>query len=58
VQKGLAYLAACGAPRVRLEVRPDNTAALRLYERLGFATVGRTRDSQGEWLIMIREAAA
>jgi ribosomal protein S18 acetylase RimI-like enzyme len=52
--EALARLEGLGAPGVRLEVRPDNAAALGLYERLGFATVGRMADSQGEWLIMLR----
>jgi ribosomal protein S18 acetylase RimI-like enzyme len=56
LQRGLDYLQEQGAGRVRLEVRPDNTGALRLYESAGFATVGRTRDAQGDWLIMTREA--
>jgi len=56
LRRGLDYLEQRGARRVRLEVRPDNAAALRLYESFGFATVGRTRDAQGDWLIMIREA--
>ena len=32
--------AARGAERMTLEVRPSNTPALRLYERLGFAAIG------------------
>ena len=32
--------AACGAERMTLEVRPSNTPAIRLYERLGFSAVG------------------
>ena len=32
--------AARGAERMTLEVRPSNTSALRLYERLGFAAIG------------------
>lgn len=58
LRRGLEYLDRSGARRVRLEVRPDNAPALHLYERSGFAVVGRTRDSQGEWLIMLREARA
>ena len=41
--------------RVRLEVRPDNLAAMRVYEKWGFAQDGYTMDSQGTWLIMFRE---
>lgn len=41
--------------RVRLEVRPDNLAAIRVYEKWGFAQDGHTADSQGKWLIMFRE---
>ncbi len=44
-----------GIHRVRLEVRPWNRPAMRLYEKLGFLPVGKTRDSQGEWVIMIAE---
>lgn len=32
---------ACGLSFVTLEVRESNTAAIRLYEKFGFATVGR-----------------
>jgi len=41
--------------RVRLEVRPDNPAAIRVYEKWGFAQDGCTIDSQGKWIIMFRE---
>jgi len=40
---------------VRLEVRPDNPAAIRVYEKWGFVEGGHTMDSQGKWLIMFRE---
>lgn len=42
------------AGAVRLEVRPGNTPAVRLYTRLGFRRVGSMFDSQGEWWVMIR----
>jgi ribosomal protein S18 acetylase RimI-like enzyme len=32
---------ASGADRLRLEVRPDNHAAIRLYERRGYRRIGR-----------------
>lgn len=54
-RRGLDYLAAENALRVRLEVRPGNAAALNMYQKLGFAVKGQTRDSQGEWLIMLKE---
>jgi ribosomal protein S18 acetylase RimI-like enzyme len=52
VSAGLAYLRSRGVAECRLEVRPENRAAVRLYERTGFADVGRLRDGQGEWLVM------
>jgi len=55
VQAGLDYLASRGAGRVRLEVRPDNIVALRIYEKLGFKITGQTRDTQKDWLIMVKE---
>jgi ribosomal-protein-alanine N-acetyltransferase len=52
----LGRLDRIGARPVRLEVRPDNTPAVRLYSHLGFREVDRTSDSQGDWLIMLRGA--
>lgn len=52
VQAGLAYLAMRHVPEVRLEVRPDNQAAIRVYLATGFVERGRTRDAGGEWLVM------
>ncbi|HYF94905.1 MAG TPA: GNAT family N-acetyltransferase [Symbiobacteriaceae bacterium] len=52
---GLRRLDGLGAGPVRLEVRPDNQPAVRLYRGLGFRPAGTTRDSQGDWLIMLRE---
>lgn len=43
-----------GVPAVRLEVRPDNGPAVRIYSKLGFAPAGETRDGQGAWLVMLR----
>lgn len=57
LEAALARLQGRGIRRVRLEVRPENTAALQLYGSLGFAVRGKITDSQGPWLIMIREVA-
>jgi [ribosomal protein S18]-alanine N-acetyltransferase len=53
---GLSRLDRLGAAPVRLEVRPENEPAVRLYAGLGFEVFARTRDSQGDWLIMLRNA--
>lgn len=52
VRAGLAYLGRRGVREVRLEVRPDNLAAITAYRDNGFAERGRTRDAGGEWLVM------
>jgi ribosomal protein S18 acetylase RimI-like enzyme len=48
----LARLRARGCDCVRLEVRPENEAALRLYRGFGFEVVGRYADSRGPWEVM------
>jgi ribosomal protein S18 acetylase RimI-like enzyme len=53
VRAALSYLRERGVPELRLEVRPDNAPALSVYTRAGFFEVGRTRDSGGEWVVMI-----
>jgi len=49
------YFKSLGVGRVRLEVRPDNAPAVKLYHHYGFADAGFTYDSQGPWLIMFKE---
>lgn len=41
--------------KVRLEVRPWNLPAIKVYEKMGFQTAGKSSDPQGEWLIMFRK---
>lgn len=50
-----AYFTASKVTRVRLEVRPDNAPAIRVYEKFGYYPGGTTYDSQGPWLIMFKE---
>lgn len=57
LQKGMAYLRKRSRYRIKLEVRPWNKAALHLYQSCGFSQVGTTRDTQGEWLVMVADAA-
>jgi len=40
-------------PEVRLEVRPWNAPAIALYRNTGWREVGRTRDLEGEWIVMV-----
>lgn len=53
--EAIAYFRAKRVARVRLEVRPDNASAIRVYEDCGFVAAGFTYDSQGPWLIMMKE---
>lgn len=41
-----------GRQAIKLEVRPQNAAAIRIYSEYGFVEKGRTRDLQGEWIVM------
>ena len=50
-----AYFRQQQVRRVRLEVRPDNHSAIRVYEKLGYYSGGTTYDSQGPWLIMFKD---
>jgi len=53
MQAGLQAMRAQGLSEVRLEVRPWNENAVRLYRKTGWRAVGRTRDLEGEWLVMV-----
>lgn len=55
LDRAIAHFRSAGVERVRLEVRPWNTPAVRLYDRRGFRVIGRTQDTQGEWLILVLE---
>lgn len=55
MEAAVEYFTAQQAKRIRLEVRPDNLPAVRVYQKMGFYPGGRTADSQGEWLIMFKE---
>ncbi len=55
LSKGIKYIESLGGKRIKLEARPKNTAAVKIYEKYGFRTVGETKDLQGKWLIMVRE---
>jgi ribosomal-protein-alanine N-acetyltransferase len=49
------YFRSVGTRLVRLEVRPDNAPAIRVYHNHKFVDSGFTYDSQGLWLIMFKE---
>ena len=53
VREGLRVMREHGAAEVRLEVRPWNASAVALYRKTGWHEAGRTRDLQGEWLVMV-----
>jgi [ribosomal protein S18]-alanine N-acetyltransferase len=53
MEAALRRLHEVGVARVRLEVRPENTPARRLYASMGFEVIGEFRDSRGPWLVMV-----
>ncbi len=53
VKAGLRIMHEAGVPEVRLEVRPGNLSAVHVYERTGWHEAGRTRDIEGEWVVMV-----
>ncbi len=53
VAAGLSRMRAARVAEVRLEVRPWNDSAVRVYESTGWREVGRTRDLGGEWIVMV-----
>lgn len=55
MEAAISYFRSRKVKRVRLEVRPDNAAAIKVYTRFGFYNGGYTADSQGQWLIMFKE---
>lgn len=55
MERAMAYFEEQKVKRIRLEVRPSNTPAKKIYEQLGFVSYGFTHDSQGPWLIMFKE---
>jgi ribosomal protein S18 acetylase RimI-like enzyme len=55
LDKAIQYFSQRKATLVRLEVRPNNVAALSLYKKWDFIPAGYTEDSQGKWLIMFKE---
>lgn len=52
VREGLRVMRELGVEEIRLEVRPWNAAAVAVYEKTGWREAGRTRDLEGEWLVM------
>lgn len=53
VQAGLALMRQMAVREIRLEVRPWNEGAVRVYRKTGWREAGRTRDLEGEWLVMV-----
>lgn len=53
VLAGLQAMREMGVAEVRLEVRPGNENAVRVYRKTGWREAGRTRDMEGEWLVMV-----
>ena len=48
LEQGIAQMVALGVARIRVTSEPDNVAANRLYEQLGFRAVGAEADYYGD----------
>jgi ribosomal protein S18 acetylase RimI-like enzyme len=57
IRAGLEVMRELGVPEIRLEVRPWNESAVRVYRKTGWREAGRTRDLEGEWLVMVANSA-
>jgi len=55
VEEGLNYLKSKGIKSVKLEVRPDNLPAIKLYKKFGFEQIGMANDPQGKWIVMKKD---
>jgi len=53
VRAGLDAMREMRVLEVRLEVRPWNAGAVHVYRATGWREAGRTRDIEGEWLVMV-----
>jgi ribosomal protein S18 acetylase RimI-like enzyme len=53
LEQAMKYLNHIGVQQIKLEVRPGNISARRMYKNFGFIEEGNTRDSQGEWIVMM-----
>jgi ribosomal protein S18 acetylase RimI-like enzyme len=53
VRAGLEAMRELKVPEVRLEVRPWNVGAVHVYRKTGWREAGKTRDMEGEWLVMV-----
>ncbi|NLK07937.1 MAG: GNAT family N-acetyltransferase [Firmicutes bacterium] len=55
LHEALSYLHGTQASFVKLEVRPSNISAKHLYEKSGFKAIASVSDSQGPWIVMLKD---
>ena len=58
LRSGMTYLASRAIREVRLEVEPDNVAAIAAYHSVGFVERGRLRNVYGDWIVMTADPVA
>jgi aminoglycoside 6'-N-acetyltransferase len=57
VRQFVAELFEEGAPRVIIDPHPDNSRAIRAYEKAGFKSIGRRQSAYGDVVLMAVDAA-